>query len=192
MIQTQAVTALVEAFREPSDCASAKSRELTLLLLACTPAPFSRHQFTPGHITATGLVFAPDANRILLVHHRKLNRWLLPGGHVDPQDAEICDTARREVIEETGAQLGPDGVCKDGARPLLAGVDVHGIPFKRGEPYHLHHDLVFHFQAIAEEFQLSEESRAVVWCSPSEFDLYGLPLNVRYAYVRVRELSSRT
>jgi 8-oxo-dGTP pyrophosphatase MutT (NUDIX family) len=186
MIDTQTVTALVEAFHEPSDGASAKSRELTLLLLACTPAPLSRHQFTPGHITATGLVFAPGASRILLVHHRKLNRWLLPGGHVDPDDAEICDTARREVVEETGAQLRPE------ARPRLAGLDVHGIPFKRGEPYHLHHDLIFHFQAIAEELQVSAESRAVVWCSPNEFELYDLPLNVRCAYARVRELSSST
>jgi 8-oxo-dGTP pyrophosphatase MutT (NUDIX family) len=184
MLDTQTLTALVEAFHEPEDGASSKSRELTLLLLACTPAPFSRHQFTPGHITATGLVLAPDQERLLLVHHRRLDRWLLPGGHVDREDVEIWGSARREVIEETGAQLAADG------RPRLAGLDVHGIPLKHGEPYHLHHDLIFQFQAVTEDLQVSEESRAVAWCAPGEFDRYDLPSNVRRAYARVRELSS--
>jgi 8-oxo-dGTP pyrophosphatase MutT (NUDIX family) len=186
MMDIQTLMALVEGYHEPEDGALSKSRELTLLLLACTPAPFSRHQFTPGHITATGLVFAPDRERLLLVHHRRLDRWLLPGGHVDREDAEIWDSARREVIEETGARL------VSVARPCLAGLDVHGIPPKRGEPYHLHHDLIFQFQAFTEDLQVSEESRAVAWCAPGAFDRYDLPLNVRRAYLRVRELSSST
>src|SRR5438309_7839913 len=79
-----------------------KSRELILMLLASTADPFSRHQFHSGHITCTGLVLAPDGERLLLVHHRRLDRWLLPGGHVEAEDAEIWDAARREVVEETG------------------------------------------------------------------------------------------
>jgi 8-oxo-dGTP pyrophosphatase MutT (NUDIX family) len=184
MIDLAAVTALVESFDDPSDGAALKSRELTLLLLASTPAPFSRHQYVPGHITATGLVWAPDRDRILLVYHRRLDRWLLPGGHVERDDAEIWDTARREVIEETGAQLGSD------LRPRLAGLDVHGIPGKRGEPYHLHHDVVFEFHSIAEEVQISEEARAVIWCKPEEFARYSLPLNAQRAYTRMRDRSA--
>lgn len=186
MMDPYTVAALVEAFHELADGSATKSRELTLLLLACTPAPFSRRQFTPGHITAAGLVFAPDGERLLLVHHRRLDRWLLPGGHVEPDDAEIWDTARREVIEETSAQIATN------PRPPLIGLDVHGIPAKRGEPYHLHHDLIFQFQALAEDLQVSEESRAVVWCGPESFDRYSVPPNVRLAYRRVRELSSST
>lgn len=180
----QAVIALVENCYDPIDGALAKSQELILLLLACTPFPFSRHQYTPGHITATGLVLAPDGERLLLVHHRRLDRWLLPGGHVDRVDTDIWNTARREVVEETGAQLATSAVAR------LVGLDVHGIPGRRGEPYHLHHDLIFQFQAVAEELQVSEESRAVVWCAPSEFHHFDLPPNVRRAYARVRELSS--
>jgi len=81
------------------------------------------------------------------------------------------------VVEETGAVLD--------ARSMLAGADVHGIPAKRGEPYHLHHDLLFAFQATAEDIQVSEESHAVAWCSPEEFDKYGIPDNVRRAWARV-------
>jgi 8-oxo-dGTP pyrophosphatase MutT (NUDIX family) len=169
---------LVRSFDDPTDGAALKSCELILTLLECSPAPFSRAQFCPGHITCTGLVVAPDSPRVLLVHHRRLDRWLLPGGHVEAVDAEIWDTARRETVEETGASLAPDSA------PRLAGLDVHGIPAGKGEPYHLHHDLLFHFRATAEKLLVSEESRAVVWCSPDEFERYAVPDNVRRAYRR--------
>jgi 8-oxo-dGTP pyrophosphatase MutT (NUDIX family) len=181
---TPSVANLVRAFHDSTDGASLKSRELILLLLDHTPVPFSRTQFTPGHITCTGLVLAPDNERLLLVHHHRLDRWLLPGGHVEPDDAEIWDAARREVIEETAAILQPDPT------PPLAGLDVHGIPAGKGEPYHLHHDILFHFRASGDRTALSPESRAIAWCSPAAFDRYSVPDNVRRAYARVRKLSS--
>jgi len=170
---------LVRAFYDPIDGAAMKSRELVLMLLDCAPEPFSRSHFRPGHITATGFVLAPDGASLLLVHHRRLDRWLLPGGHVEPGDAEIWDSARREVVEETGAILAPDPA------PRLAGIDVHGIPASKGEPYHLHHDLIFAFRATASAVRVSEESRAVAWCPPDEFDRYSVPDNVRRAYLRI-------
>ena len=183
MIDPAAVSALVRAFSDPSDGAALKSRELILLLLECSPAPFSRHQFSPGHITCSGLVVSPGRERLLLVHHRRLDRWLLPGGHVEPEDPDIRAAGRREVIEETGAILAPDP-----PEPSLAGLDVHGIPVhrKRDDPYHLHHDLLFAFQASSDEFRVSEESRAVAWRSPAEFDRYDLPGNIRRAWSRVQ------
>ena len=156
----------------------AKSRELILMLLGHSPAPFSRHQFEPGHITCTGLVLSRDRSRLLLVHHRRLDRWLLPGGHVEAEDGEIWEAARREVLEETGVPTVRNGPA------LLAGVDVHGIPPKRGEPFHLHHDLVFLFQATSEAVEVSPECRDVLWCAPAEFDRFDLPSNVRRAWDR--------
>ena len=177
MVDAPTVAQLARTFDEPADGQAMKSIELILELLERSPAPFSREQFTPGHITCTGLVLAADGERVLLVHHRRLNRWLLPGGHVEPEDVEIADAARREVVEETGAILGPES--------WFVGADVHGIPGKKHEPYHLHHDLLFHFRALEEELRVSEESHAVVWCAPSEFDRYQVPGNVRRAYRRV-------
>jgi 8-oxo-dGTP pyrophosphatase MutT (NUDIX family) len=182
MITPQTVSALVRSFDDPSDGESLKSRDLVLLLLEQTPAPFFRDQLAPGHITCSGLVLAPDGERLLLVHHRRLDRWLQPGGHVEPDDSAIEDAGRREVLEETGAVL-----C-DGIAPLI-GIDVHGIPSRRKEPYHLHHDLLFAFRAVSDSCRVSEESRAVVWCAPDEFDRYQLPRNLRRAYARVRKLS---
>src|SRR5271169_6237043 len=171
MIDPLRVAALARTFSDLTDGQALKSRELVLMLLECSPAPFSRDHFTPGHITCTGLVLAPDGERVLLVHHRRLDRWLLPGGHVEPEDAEIWDAARREVVEETGAYLLPD------ATPRLAGMDVHGIPSNGREPYHLHHDLLFAFRAASQDTRLSHESRAIAWSGPAEFDRYALPEN---------------
>lgn len=162
--------------RLEDDGAAVKSLELILHLLEHSPDPFSREQFTPGHITCSGMVIAPDGKRVLLVHHRRLARWLLPGGHVEPGDATVADAARREVTEETGAILDSSAV--------LAGADVHGIPAKGHEPYHLHHDLLFRFQALREDFQVSDESHAVAWCTPAEFERYAIPHNVRRAYMK--------
>jgi hypothetical protein len=91
MIHPATVSSLVQSFQDSTDGAAFKSRELILMLLDCSPAPFSRAHFTPGHITCTGLVLAPDHERVLLVHHRRLGRWLLPGGHVEAADSEIWD-----------------------------------------------------------------------------------------------------
>jgi 8-oxo-dGTP pyrophosphatase MutT (NUDIX family) len=179
MIDPVTVAGVVRTFSDPADGQAFKSQELILSLLKCSPDPFTRRQFTPGHITCTGLVLAPDRERLLLVHHRRLDRWLLPGGHVESEDAEIWDAARREVIEETGAILAPD------PHPPLAGLDVHGIPSNSREPYHLHHDIVFHFRALSDELRLSRESRAVAWCAPADFERYGLPGNVRRVYRRI-------
>jgi 8-oxo-dGTP pyrophosphatase MutT (NUDIX family) len=190
MMDRAAISAMVRAAAFEGDGEALKSRELILDLLAGTPEPFSRRQFTPGHITATGLVLAPDGGRVVLVHHRRLDRWLPPGGHVEPEDAEIWDAGRREVTEETGAALEP--ACPPGGAPQLVSLDVHGIPARGPEPYHLHHDLVFLFRATAERVTVSEESHAVAWCAPVEFDRYRVPGNVRRAWARarVRELFS--
>jgi 8-oxo-dGTP pyrophosphatase MutT (NUDIX family) len=118
-----------------------------------------------------------------MVHHRRLERWLLPGGHVEPDDADVGDAARREVVEETSAVLAPES--------WFVGADVHGIPGKKHEPYHLHHDLLFHFRAMGEELRVSEESHAVLWCAPAEFERYQVPGNVRRAYPRVQAMGGR-
>src|SRR5450631_4506903 len=62
--------------------------------------PFSREQ-PVAHFTGSALV--TDGARVVLVFHRKLSRWLQPGGHAEPEDAgDLTRTALREAREETG------------------------------------------------------------------------------------------
>jgi 8-oxo-dGTP pyrophosphatase MutT (NUDIX family) len=49
----------------------------------------------------TTAVFVVHQGRVLLHRHVKLDRWLPPGGHIDPNEIPD-DAARREVMEETG------------------------------------------------------------------------------------------
>jgi 8-oxo-dGTP pyrophosphatase MutT (NUDIX family) len=149
-----------------------KSRELILSLLETTDAPFSRHQFHTGHITCTAVVLHPDGRQFLVMHHHRHRRWLLPGGHVEETDVTLSDTARREAIEETAVWIEDAGTAR------LAGMDVHAIPARKGEPFHLHHDLIFVFNANSEEFALSEEAPEVAWCGMDEVARYQLPSSI--------------
>ena len=155
-----------------------KSRELILTLLEHSEKPFSRQQFEPGHITCSAVILDPGRGRTLLMYHHRFRRWLLPGGHVEETDASLEDTARRETIEETTVQVA--------STIGLVGVDVHGIPARKHkkEPFHLHHDLIFAFEAASDAIAPTEEAPQVVWCQTAELAQYDLPLNVKQALER--------
>ena len=67
--------------------------------LAQLPRPADRDRFEPGHFTASGFVISPNRKALLLIHHRRLDRWLQPGGHIDSEDASPIAAAIREVAE---------------------------------------------------------------------------------------------
>jgi 8-oxo-dGTP pyrophosphatase MutT (NUDIX family) len=85
--------------------------------------------------------FVVDHGKTLLLHHRKLNRWLPPGGHIDPH--ELPDLAAlREVEEETGLKVAlldagaPLGPVRRLAQPLC-------ILLETIAPDHEHIDLIY-------------------------------------------------
>jgi len=145
-------------------------RQITSLVNRC-PDCFQR-TCRPGHITGSAWVLSHDRKRCLLVHHRKLNRWLQPGGHADGQ-ANIEAVALREAQEESGLQH-LDLQHSDGALVPLD-IDVHTIPTRFDstgnvvENAHQHHDIRFLFLAAADQkLILSEESHDLRWFTHKE------------------------
>ena len=55
----------------------------------------------PGHITVSALI--TDGTKVVLCHHKKIEKWIPLGGHVEPdQDHSLLDACLREVEEESG------------------------------------------------------------------------------------------
>lgn len=113
-----------------------------------------------GHLT--GSAFVLDAARacVLLLHHRRLDRWLQPGGHGEGE-TEPRLIALRELEEETG--LAASDVLPFPDERILD-VDVHRIPARPGEPEHAHLDVRYGFVARdGASPRLSHESRELRW-----------------------------
>lgn len=151
-----ALAAELDSF-EPSDEAEAAALHQIRVLIETADAPAARNSFQPGHLTASAVVRNQDTGRVLLVQHPKLRRWLQPGGHVEPEDRSLLDSAKREAFEE----VGPVKVESRG----LVDVDVHPFPAFGSEPEHLHHDIRYLFDLMGPEPLLagSHQSRWVGW-----------------------------
>lgn len=116
----------------------------------------------PGHITASAWIVSAESRRVLLTHHRKLDRWLQLGGHTDGE-SDVLAAALREAEEESG-MVGFEPLPR-GVDPVLLDVDVHRIPARGSEPAHEHHDLRFLLE-VSEQQAIErqvEESMAIRW-----------------------------
>jgi len=111
---------------------------------------------TAGHITASAWVLSPSLSETLLTHHKKLNRWLQLGGHIE-DDSTIQEAALREAKEESGI----DKINL--LESSIFDIDVHKIPSRNGIAEHYHYDLRFVFQADQVEFVVSPESNDLSW-----------------------------
>lgn len=176
----------MENFDPAGDGLAIKSRELTLDLLRHTPTPFSRSQFTPGHVTCTALVLHPRQAKVLVMHHHRLHRWLLPGGHVEESDPSLAMAAAREAVEETLVHIDPATTAQ------LAGIDVHGIPPKKTEPFHLHHDLIWCFRALTDQIDVTEEAPSVLWVAEADWDRLNLAASIRNSIRRVSPAADKS
>lgn len=131
--------------------------DVFLALLADGRAdPFVRARLE-GHFTGSAWLVSADGRRAALMHHRKLDRWLQPGGHADG-DTDLAAVALKEATEETGlAGL----VLEDGA---VFDLDRHWIP-ERGEvPGHWHFDVRYVVRATTgEQLAGNAESLALAW-----------------------------
>jgi len=148
------------AAHQPLDDRESGYLDAMLALLNTSGAALSRFHFNPGHFTASGFVVSPDRRTLLLVHHTKLERWLQPGGHVEPGDTDLETAARREVVEETGLEeLQAFG---------LLDLDVHRFPAREDGPAHDHLDVRFGFIAGSPNATAGDGTTGVGWFALEE------------------------
>jgi 8-oxo-dGTP pyrophosphatase MutT (NUDIX family) len=147
------------------------------------------------YLDFTVAVFIVENDRVLLVHHRGLNRWLPVGGHIDPGEDPIT-AVHREALEESGLRI---ELLLDHELPLLPDVqvlpppvymDIHPI-----QGQHQHLGMVYFARPIEGELTLaSAEHHAIRWFRDAEIKAAStdeVPLNVRF-YAQEALRRSRT
>ena len=138
--------------RHPVDAREASSRQQILAEIDRLERPFDRDA-DPVHVTGSAVVAGPRGT--VLHRHKRLGRWMQPGGHLDA--GELPESAAcREALEETGLE-----VRHVGGSPLLIHVDVH-----EAADGHVHLDLRYLLLADGDDLAPAPgESSAVAWFS---------------------------
>lgn len=117
----------------------------------------------------TVATFVVHESRVLLLHHAKLNMWLPPGGHIEPNELPD-DAAVREVREEAGIKVklvGEGALPVEDPRQLVV---PKGIQLERIAPGHEHIDLVYFAVPLGSvKLRPNAESTQIGW-----FDREGL------------------
>lgn len=115
--------------------------------------------------------FVVNGNRVLLIFHKKLQRWLPLGGHIeldeDPEQALF-----REVKEESGLDIeviAEKPNVQFGGKKLLYAptfLDIHDI-----SETHRHIGLVYFARAKSDEIRLApDEHEQIRWFAESDLD----------------------
>jgi len=179
--------ALAEALRrhEPADGEEADDRDQILAFVLRHDRPFDRAN-AEGHLTGSAITVSADGSRVLLLHHRKLDRWLQPGGHGDPGETTGEEVALREALEESGIR----GLALHPTGPRPLDVDVHDIPARPDEPAHEHLDLRYLVvappeAAISPDLAELHEIRWVPW---EEVDALSPDHGLRRALAKARAI----
>jgi 8-oxo-dGTP pyrophosphatase MutT (NUDIX family) len=182
--------ALAAALRrlQPADGEEERDRDHILDFVLRHEHPFDR-AILEGHLTGSAITVSADGARVLLLHHRKLDRWLQPGGHGDPGETTGEEVALREAFEESGIS----GLVLHPAAPRPLDVDVHDIPARAREPAHQHLDLRYLALAprdavIAPDLAELHEIRWVPW---DEVLPLGPDHGLRRALAKARAMLSR-
>ena len=127
------------------------------------------------HFAVSGFVVNQDCTKVLMIHHKKLNVWVIPGGHLEPNEFPL-EGALREVREETGVDI----KFNDSWLETLASGKEHQldspysiiaefIPAKGDKEAHIHIDMVFTIQADEQPLKGQEtEVSDMKWMTKQE------------------------
>ena len=122
-------------------------------------------------IDFTVAIFVVHEGKILLIHHRNLDKWLPLGGHIElDEDPETA--ALREAWEESGLEVELLGerppTTEPGTRALIAPrfLDIHRI-----SDTHEHIGMIYWARPKSGALKLSAaEHHDIRWCSAADLD----------------------
>ncbi len=129
-------------------------------------------------IDFTVSLFIVHEQKVLLVHHRALKKWLPLGGHIElDEDPEAA--ALREAREESGLSIELIGerppTTEAGTRALIAPrfLDIHRI-----SESHEHIGMIYFARVLNGDLTLSQrEHFAIRWCSARDLEELDPPLS---------------
>ncbi len=90
----------------------------------------------PGHVSGSAWVLNQSRTHVLMLHHRKLDMWLQPGGHAD-NDPDMARVVLNEVHEESGVAKEHIHLVAD----EIFDVDVHTVYESAHDVRHEHYDI---------------------------------------------------
>ncbi|MFH1522657.1 MAG: NUDIX domain-containing protein [Patescibacteria group bacterium] len=140
-------------------------------------------------IDLVATVFIFSDNKVLLVHHKKLNKWLPVGGHIEKNETPD-DTIIREAKEETNLNIKilnqsdtliDNNVKRKLAIPFYA--DVHNV----GD--HDHCSLFYIAKATnSDELKINDELLGYRWFSKDDLEDDIVLKNVRNQALKAFEI----
>lgn len=140
---------------------------------------FTRARMAHIHekIDFTAAIFVVHESKVLLIHHRKLNKWLPLGGHIE-LDEDPEQAALREAREESGFDVELLGerppTTEPGTRALIGPrfLDIHRI-----SDTHEHIGMIYWARPKSGQMALAaEEHHDIRWCSAEELDALQPPM----------------
>jgi 8-oxo-dGTP pyrophosphatase MutT (NUDIX family) len=159
-------------------------------------------------IDFTVAIFVVHECKVLLIHHRKLDKWLPLGGHIE-LDEDPEQAALREAKEESGLDVELLGerppTTSPGTRALIAPrfLDIHRI-----SDTHEHIGMIYWARLVVAPpghgsthgvtrpatTLAAEEHHGIRWCSADDLDKLKPPMSdpVKwYCRAAIREISSQ-
>ncbi|MCI8547937.1 MAG: NUDIX domain-containing protein [Bacilli bacterium] len=111
-----------------------------------------------GHIVASAFIYNEKNKKFLVLYHKDLEMYLYPGGHIDKEDKNILEAAKRETREETGLTKFKEVLIGNKIIPI--DIDTHRIPYNKrlNLKAHTHFDFRYLF-ILTEEEKIKQDTK---------------------------------
>lgn len=158
------ILAEVEQY-QPFDSLEKKHKNTLLEWLKTVKRPLDASCFDEqGHATGSAFIISRVPQKVVLIYHKKLRRWLQPGGHAELGEPDLLTAAIREVREEIGLELPRNNAS-------LLDLDVHRIPRLKNQPSHFHFDFRYLFMLDKPlPLKVGSDAKLARWFSCKEME----------------------